>query len=90
LPHAKGKVDVVGLGFVTNMAEYMAASDVLVTKAGPGTIAEAAAVGLPVFLTRYVGFFKFAGLFDKDLLLTIISLFAVFCQAKRREMSTSS
>jgi 1,2-diacylglycerol 3-beta-galactosyltransferase len=52
LPHAKGKVDVVGLGFVTNMAEYMAASDVLVTKAGPGTIAEAAAVGLPVFLTR--------------------------------------
>jgi 1,2-diacylglycerol 3-beta-galactosyltransferase len=58
VPHANGKVNVVGLGFVTNMAEYMAASDILVTKAGPGTIAEAAAVGLPVFLTRYVGFSK--------------------------------
>ncbi|KAL7581226.1 hypothetical protein ACA910_006006 [Epithemia clementina (nom. ined.)] len=50
----KGKVDVVGLGFVTRMAEYMVAADVLVTKAGPGTIAEAAAVGLPVMLTSYI------------------------------------
>jgi 1,2-diacylglycerol 3-beta-galactosyltransferase len=48
----KGTVRVVGLGFVTNMDEYMVASDVLVSKAGPGTIAEAAAVGLPVMLTR--------------------------------------
>ena len=45
-------VTVVGLGYVTRMAEYMVAADVLVTKAGPGTIAEAAAVGLPVMLTR--------------------------------------
>jgi 1,2-diacylglycerol 3-beta-galactosyltransferase len=50
----RGIVDVVGLGFVTNMADYMVAADVLVTKAGPGSIAEAAAVGLPVMLTRYV------------------------------------
>jgi len=49
-----GNVNVVGLGFVTNMAEYMAASDVLVTKAGPGTIAEAASVGLPVMLTSFL------------------------------------
>ena len=47
-------MDVVPLGFVTNMAEYMVASDVLVSKAGPGTIAEAAAVGLPVMMTRLV------------------------------------
>ena len=49
------KVDVteLGLGFVTNMDEYMVVSDVLVSKAGPGTIAEAAAVGLPIMLTRY-------------------------------------
>jgi UDP-N-acetylglucosamine:LPS N-acetylglucosamine transferase len=53
-PHNKGDVDVLGLGFVTNMAQYMVASDVLVSKAGPGTIAEAAAVGLPIMLTRYV------------------------------------
>jgi 1,2-diacylglycerol 3-beta-galactosyltransferase len=49
-----GKVTVVGLGFVTNMAEYMVAADILVTKAGPGTIAEAAAVGLPIMLTSFL------------------------------------
>jgi UDP-N-acetylglucosamine:LPS N-acetylglucosamine transferase len=48
-----GNVTVVGLGFVTNMEEYMVAADILVSKAGPGTIAEAAAVGLPIMLTRY-------------------------------------
>ncbi len=47
-----GNVDVVGLGFVNNMAEYMVAADVLVSKAGPGTIAEAASLGLPVMITR--------------------------------------
>jgi len=49
-----GNVNVVGLGFVTRMAEYMVAADVLVTKAGPGTIAEAAAVGLPVMITSFL------------------------------------
>lgn len=53
-PHDKGDVEILGLGFITNMAQYMVASDVLVSKAGPGTIAEAAAVGLPIMLTRYV------------------------------------
>jgi 1,2-diacylglycerol 3-beta-galactosyltransferase len=51
-PHAKGNVDIVGLGFITNMPEYMVGADILVSKAGPGTIAEAAAVGLPIMLTR--------------------------------------
>jgi UDP-N-acetylglucosamine:LPS N-acetylglucosamine transferase len=49
-----GKVDVVGLGFVTNMAEYMVAADILISKAGPGTISEAAALSLPVMLTSYL------------------------------------
>jgi len=49
-----GLIDVVGLGFVTNMAEYMVAADVLISKAGPGTIAEAAAVGLPVMCTSFL------------------------------------
>lgn len=31
-----GDVKVVGLGFVTQMAEYMVAADILVSKAGPG------------------------------------------------------
>lgn len=49
-----GDVKVIPLGFVTNMAEYMVAADVLVSKAGPGTIAESAAVGLPVMVTSYL------------------------------------
>jgi len=53
-PSQPGKVNVIGLGFVTNMEEYMVAADILVTKAGPGTIAEAAAVGLPVMLTSFL------------------------------------
>ena len=52
--HIKGKVQVIGLGFVTNMAQYMVASDVLVSKAGPGTISEAAALGLPLLLTSFL------------------------------------
>mmetsp|Transcript_1703 Transcript_1703/g.2443 ORF Transcript_1703/g.2443 Transcript_1703/m.2443 type:complete len:611 (+) Transcript_1703:87-1919(+) len=49
-----GSICVVGLGFVTNMADYMVASDILVSKAGPGTIAEAAALSLPVMLTSFL------------------------------------
>eukprot|EP00985_Skeletonema_marinoi_P035247 scaffold46035_cov204-Skeletonema_marinoi.AAC.4 len=49
-----GNVDVIPLGFVKNMAEYMVAADVLVSKAGPGTIAEAAAVGLPIMVTSHL------------------------------------
>ena len=49
-----GQVSVRGLGFVTNMAEYMVAADVLVSKAGPGTISEAAALSLPVMLTSFL------------------------------------
>jgi 1,2-diacylglycerol 3-beta-galactosyltransferase len=50
----KGQISVVPLGFVTSMPEYMVAADVLVSKAGPGTIAEAAAVGLPVMMTSFL------------------------------------
>lgn len=41
-------------GFCENVDEYMAASDCLVTKAGPGTIAEAMIRGLPVVLSYYL------------------------------------
>jgi 1,2-diacylglycerol 3-beta-galactosyltransferase len=37
-------------GFVTNMPEWMAAADVLATKAGPGTITEGLLSGLPLVL----------------------------------------
>ena len=52
--HFSGQVKVAGLGFVTRMAEYMVAADVLVSKAGPGTISEAAALSLPIMLTSYL------------------------------------
>jgi 1,2-diacylglycerol 3-beta-galactosyltransferase len=41
-------------GFVHNMADWMAACDCIVTKAGPGTIAEALARGLPILLSGYL------------------------------------
>lgn len=42
------------LGYAENMAEWMAASDLLVTKAGPGTLAEAACVGLPAIIIEFI------------------------------------
>ena len=38
-------------GFVDNMPQLMAASEVIVTKAGPATISEAIACGLPIILS---------------------------------------
>ena len=37
-------------GFVTEMPDFMRAADVLLTKAGPGTISEALIAGLPIIL----------------------------------------
>ncbi len=42
------------LGFVRNMPEWMLACDCIVTKAGPGTIAEAMACGLPIILSGFI------------------------------------
>jgi 1,2-diacylglycerol 3-beta-galactosyltransferase len=42
------------LEFVDNIAEWMQAADCLVTKAGPGTIAEAMACGLPLVLNGFI------------------------------------
>ncbi len=42
------------LGFVDNMPDLMRASDVIVTKAGPGTIMEALSCGLPIILTSAI------------------------------------
>lgn len=41
-------------GFVNNMDEWMRASDALVTKAGPGTIAEASICGLPCMMFSFL------------------------------------
>mmetsp|Transcript_14165 Transcript_14165/g.48830 ORF Transcript_14165/g.48830 Transcript_14165/m.48830 type:complete len:514 (+) Transcript_14165:146-1687(+) len=42
---------VVVNGFVTNMSEWMSACDCVITKAGPGTIAESLICGKPILLT---------------------------------------
>jgi 1,2-diacylglycerol 3-beta-galactosyltransferase len=42
------------LGFVRNMSEWMRACDVLVTKAGPGAIAEALCSRAPLLLTSHL------------------------------------
>jgi 1,2-diacylglycerol 3-beta-galactosyltransferase len=44
------KIPHVIYGFVKNMPEIMSAADVLITKAGPGTISEAFIAGLPIIL----------------------------------------
>mmetsp|Transcript_755 Transcript_755/g.1301 ORF Transcript_755/g.1301 Transcript_755/m.1301 type:complete len:495 (-) Transcript_755:825-2309(-) len=47
-------VDVMVKGFVDNIDEYMSASDCLITKAGPGTIAESMIRGLPLIISSYL------------------------------------
>ena len=55
LTHTWGKgVSVQVKGFVNNMDEWMRASDAIVTKAGPGTIAEASICGLPCMLSSFL------------------------------------
>jgi 1,2-diacylglycerol 3-beta-galactosyltransferase len=50
----RGGRDVRVLGYVNNMHEWMRACDVVVSKAGPGTIAEALCCGLPLLLVWYL------------------------------------
>lgn len=47
-------VPLRSLGFVSNMHEWMTACDCIVTKAGPGAIAEAMACGLPLILCSFI------------------------------------
>jgi 1,2-diacylglycerol 3-beta-galactosyltransferase len=49
---AEGRLTV--RGFVVNMADWLHCADVVVGKAGPGTIAEAACCAAPLVLTSYV------------------------------------
>ena len=45
---------IIALGFVDNMHQWIRAADILVTKAGPGTIAEALATGTALILTGMI------------------------------------
>lgn len=52
--HVAGRRPARVLGFRRDMALWMRAADLLLTKAGPSTIAEALTVGLPVLLYGYL------------------------------------
>jgi 1,2-diacylglycerol 3-beta-galactosyltransferase len=54
LERQKWPIPVRVLGFVDNMAEWMSAADLLLTKAGPGMLAEAACLGVPVVITDFI------------------------------------
>jgi len=50
LEHADLQMDSIVYGFVDNMPDLMNAADIILTKAGPGTISEAFTAGLPIVL----------------------------------------
>ena len=49
-----GDVHVQVRGFVKQMSDYMEIADVMITKAGPGTIAEATIRGVPTMLSSFL------------------------------------
>lgn len=48
------RVPVLVKGFVTNMPDWMKASDLVVSKAGPGTIMESLAAGRPLIISGFL------------------------------------
>jgi len=54
LAHIAWPIPTIINGYVANIIEWMACSDCIVTKAGPGTIAEALSQGLPLILSGYI------------------------------------
>ena len=52
-PYPPGMKVIIN-GFVDNMPEWMTAADTIVTKAGPGTIAESLICNLPILLNEFV------------------------------------
>ena len=52
---ALGSPHLAVRGFIDNMADYLAACDLVIGKAGPASVMEALAVGRPVLVTGYAG-----------------------------------
>jgi 1,2-diacylglycerol 3-beta-galactosyltransferase len=51
---SKFSLPIQVFGFTEQVHELMAESDLIITKAGPGTIAEALAMGLPIIITSWL------------------------------------
>jgi len=64
-------------GFVNNMAEYMACCDCVITKAGPGTIAEALTCGLPIVLNGRIPYYSSFTVHHKQI---VVFLGCIPCQ----------
>lgn len=54
LSEASWPIPVIVKGYVSDMSDWMAAVDIICTKAGPGTIAEALIRGLPIMLHSFL------------------------------------
>ncbi|HEX3713948.1 MAG TPA: glycosyltransferase, partial [Trebonia sp.] len=54
LARRAGRGRLTAHGFVGNMADWLRCADIVVGKAGPGTIAEATCCGAPLVLTSFV------------------------------------
>jgi len=54
LEQAGFQMDTIVYGFVDNMPDLMNAADIILTKAGPGTISEAFTAGLPIILYSHM------------------------------------
>jgi 1,2-diacylglycerol 3-beta-galactosyltransferase len=54
LQMANWKIPVRIFGFTREIPVLMAASDILVSKAGPSTVAESLAMGLPMIISGYI------------------------------------
>jgi 1,2-diacylglycerol 3-beta-galactosyltransferase len=70
------KKNVIIKGFVHNIDEFMSAADCLITKAGPGTIAESMIRGLPMVISSFLpGQVRFTLSLFLFLFYSLISLF---------------
>ena len=54
LEEKEWSIPLTALGFVSNMSDWMSATDIICTKAGPGTIAESLIRGLPIVITGFL------------------------------------
>jgi UDP-N-acetylglucosamine:LPS N-acetylglucosamine transferase len=52
----QGKTKLLPQGFITNMQEWIAASDLILGKAGAATTFEALVMGRPIFHTNYIAY----------------------------------
>ncbi len=76
-------VHVTVYGFTSKLDVFMAAADIMITKAGPGTIAEACIKGLPLVISSYIPGQEYG-----NVEFSVSRGFAVYCR-KPKEISVT-